>query len=172
MVRKYSLKQPSKYQIEQCRLFSEYSVNSSLDQYKKRNQNNKDKIISDIYYGKIAEFMVYNFLSSKSKKLNSPDLNIYSKYKKSFDADLVVDGINIHVKSHKVNSNFPVSWLFQKSDPLVRSINKDLLALVVLDKDSSYMYMHKSSDIEFDEPMKDSLKFSKVCVYEKKILNL
>jgi hypothetical protein len=160
----------TKYQEKQCELFSNYSVSSSLSEYKKRNQLDKDKIISDIYNGKIAEFLVYNFLISKGKILNSPDLNIYSGYKKSFDADLVLDNVNIHVKSHIINGIFPVSWVFQRTDPLVKSpSDKDYLALVVLDDRGSYMYLKKTSQVLFKDPVKDVLKRTKVCVYETDI---
>ena len=114
-----------------CHWFSKYSVFSSLSEYEKRNQFNEDKIINDIYNGKKAEFLVYNFLISKQKKLASPDLNIYERYNKSYDADLHLKNVNIHVKSHKVNGNFPVSWVFQKKDPLLLEVkNNNYLAFV------------------------------------------
>jgi len=168
---KIQLSKITKYQEKQCKLFSEFSVTSSLDEYEKRNQSNKDKITTDIYNGKEAEFMVYNFLISSSKKLNSPDLNIYDKFNKSYDADLVLKNANIHVKSHKVNSNFPVSWVFQKNDPLlVYRDEKDFLALVVINNDISYMYLNKISEVQFKEPIKESLKETKLCIYEKDLL--
>lgn len=163
----------TRYQEMQCKLFSEFSYKSSIDEYSRRGQSNTDKIINDIYNGKVAEFMVYNFLVGKGKELSSPDLNIYKKSKKSFDADLYVEDVNIHVKSHKVNNSFPVSWLFQKTDPLVRfKKSSDVLALVVIDVKESYMYLSRAAKIYFDEPIKESLKPTKVCVYEKKILDL
>jgi len=153
----------TEYQRLQCELFSRFSVFSSLDEYKRRGQADEDKIISDIYNGKVAEFMVYNFFIKKGRSLLSPDLNIYSKKMKSFDADLVIGDVNIHVKSHISNNIFPVSWMFQKNDPLPE---EDYLCLVV---DGSYMYIRKVSEVEFSEPVKKSLRRTKVCLYEKNL---
>ena len=159
------------YQNKQCDLFSKYSALSSFPEYKKRNQYNKDKIINDIYIGKSAEFLVYNFLISKQKQLAPPDLTIYKKHKKSYDADLRLKDVNIHVKSHKVNGNFPISWVFQKNDPLLlQRKDNDYLALVVMDKGVNNMYLKKIKDVVFKEPVKESLRKTKLCVYESDLL--
>lgn len=166
-----SLPNITDYQDMQCWLFAKYSYDSSLDEYRKRNQFNKNKIIKDIYNGKKAEFLVYNYLVRKGKKLNSPDVNIYDKRNKSYDADLSVDGINIHVKSHLKNENYPVSWVFQTKDPLLFKKNdNDYLALVVV-SDKSYMYVKYISKVSFKDPIKKVLKTNKSCVYEKDIRN-
>ena len=165
------LNQITEYQNKQCDLFSKYSVFSSLSEYEKRNQFDKDKIINDIYNGKKAEFLVYNFLISEQKKPTSPDLNIYEKYNKSYDADLCLENANIHVKSHKVSGNFPVSWVFQKKDPLLlKRKDDDYLALVVMDKDINYMHLQKIKDVVFKEPVKESLRETKLCIYESDFL--
>ena len=161
----------TQYQKEQCELFAKHSASSSLSEYKKRNQSDKDKIVSDIYNGKEAEFLVYNFLIAEKKKLESPDLNIYEGYRKSYDADLSVGDIDIHVKSHKVNSNFPVSWVFQKKDPLLsQAKDSDYIALVVMENGFNYMYLRKVSEVEFREPQKKSLRDTKACVYQRDLL--
>tara|TARA_R110002153_G_scaffold109109_5_gene249844 strand:+ start:473 stop:982 length:510 start_codon:yes stop_codon:yes gene_type:complete len=168
---KIQLNKITEYQNKQCILFSKYSVFSSLSEYEKRNQFNEDKIINDIYNGKKAEFLVYNFLISKQKKLASPDLNIYERYNKSYDADLHLKNVNIHVKSHKVNGNFPVSWVFQKKDPLLLEVkNNNYLALVVMNKDINYMYLKNIKDVSFKEPVKESLRNTKLCIYEHDFL--
>ncbi len=168
------LNEITEYQDEQCSLFAKHSVSTSLSEYKKRNQFNKDKIIDDIYNGKKAEFMVYNFLIAKQRKLSSPDLNIYERYDKSYDADLYLEDADahIHVKSHKVNGNFPVSWVFQKKDPLLlEARDNDYLALVVMDKGASYMYLKNIKDVVFRDPAKESLRKTKSCIYESDFLN-
>ena len=170
---RYNLDDITEYQHKQCVLFSRFSVYSSLDEYSRSNQKNKEKIVSDIYNGKKAEFMVYNFFLHKSYDLNSPDVNIYHKFMKSYDADLILTNVKLHVKSHKINTNFPVSWLFQKNDPLLTTTDENnFLSLVVIGLDESYMYLKRISEVEFKEPMKESLKDTKVCVYEKDLLNL
>jgi hypothetical protein len=170
---KIDLKKITQYQDEQCKLFSNFSVFSSLSEYKKRNQFDKDKIVNDIYNGKKAEFMVYNFLVSKNKQTTSPDLNIYEKHNKSYSPDLLLKNANIHVKSHVVNSNYPVSWVFQKKDPLIFDLkNNNFLALVVINEENNYMYLKKITEVKFEPPFKKSLEQTKVCVYEKDFLYL
>ena len=168
---KIQLNKITEYQDKQCELFSKYSVLSSLSEYKKRNQVDKDKIINDNYNGKKAEFLVYNFLISKKKELNSPDLNIYEKYNKSYDADLILKDVSIHVKSHNVSGNFPISWVFQKKDPLLSELkDNNFLVLVVMNKEINYMYLKKISEVDFKQPLKESLRMTKVCVYEADFL--
>lgn len=160
------LSNATEYQNRQCLLFASYSVATSINEYKKRNQLDVKKIELDIYNGKLAEFMVYNYLVSKGRILASPDLNIYQKYQKSYDSDLCVNGVKIHVKSHVSNKLYPVSWLFQKNDPLIITHNEDYLALVVFKFNKRYMYLKKRSEVSFLEPIKNSLKANKLCLYE------
>jgi hypothetical protein len=169
-MKKYILEPATEYQVKQCELFSHYSVDTSADCYKRRNQTNIEKIIKDIYYGKLAEFMVYNFLISKGKKPSVPDVTIYDKKRKSFDADIISGKNNIHVKCHKVNNLFAISWMFQKTDPLIiNGQDNDFLALVVLDEDESYMYLENIKNVIFGLPMKESLRKTKVCLYESSL---
>ena len=166
---KFILKQISEYQFKQCELFTKYSVNTSTDEYKRRMQFDVDKIKNDIYYGKIAEFMVYNYLVECDRNPTTPDLNIYLKDEKSYDADIFLDNIKLHVKSHLINQNYPVSWVFQKNDPLILNKNdNEFLALVVSEIDNAdyYMYLLNIKDAKFGELMKESLRLSKTCLYE------
>lgn len=167
-MKKYNLQKPDTYTLKRCKLFAEFSVQSSLDEYARRNQTNVDKIKLDIYRGKVAEFMVYNYLVDKGKNTTKPDLDVYDKDHKSFDADLVCEGVNLHIKSHFVNSRFPVSWVFQKKDKITRDSCSDYLSLVVINEDwDGWFYLEQAKLLRFKEPKKESLKASKVCVYEK-----
>lgn len=169
-IKKISLEPLSIYQIKQCELFSEYSFSTSIQKYSERNQNDIQKIKNDIFFGKTAEFLVYNYLNKKQKNPTAPDLNIYSATKKSFDADILIENAKIHVKSHKVNNNFPISWVFQQSDPLITHKDpNNYLALVVLDN-INYMYILNIMDANFKEPLKESLKNNKVCIYENDLI--
>ena len=166
-MKRIELVMPSVYQVRQSKLFAESSADTSLDEYEKRGQADKHKITKDIYSGKIAEFMVFKWLKEKGKDLLPPDLQIYEAGQKSFDADLISDSTKIHVKSHTINENYPISWLFQKKDSLVTApTENDFIALVVLSKEGCYMYLQKAKEVVFKEPLKESLKESKVCVYE------
>ena len=166
------LEQISQYQDMQCKLFAEHSVDTNIDMYRKRNQFDRRKIESDIYNGKKAEFMVYNYLRKKKYGCSLVDLNIYKSDDKSFDADLKSEGKNLHIKSHVVNNLYPVSWLFQKRDPLVVSpSSEDFMVFCVLSDDENYCYSIPSTKILYEEPKKDELKKTKTCVYESTLLN-
>ena len=86
-MKKFKLEKPDAYILERCKIFAAFSVDSSADEYARRNQNDINKIKIDIYRGKVAEFMVYNYLVSRGKHVTKPDLNIYDKHHKSFDSD-------------------------------------------------------------------------------------
>lgn len=177
-VKKIYLKKLTKYEKAQCKLFAEHSVSTHVDEYKRRGQEGIDKIKSDIYHGKVGEIMVYNYLMSMPgmSGVSPVDFHIFEDAKhKSYQADLKVGASNIHVKTHVVNKNFPVSWLFQKNDPLIRTDSvSEVLFLCVLDSRECYAYMTliKPDVIRFEEPMKDALKLTKVCVYEETLLDL
>ena len=170
-MKKFKLQKPDSYTLKRCEIFAEFSVQSSVDEYARRNQNDVDKIKLDIYRGKVAEFMVYNYLVGRGKNITKPDLEIYDKHHKSFDSDLTSEGVNIHVKSHFVNPKFPVSWVFQKKDKITRDAGDDYLCLVVMNESwDDWFYLEKAKLLDFREPKKQSLKATKVCIYEKDLL--
>lgn len=170
MVKRFDLKQVGDYQTQQCKLFAEYSTESSLEMYKDRNQLDEHKIFKDIFTGKLAEYMVYNYFIERNVNVSTPDLNIYNSNRKSYDADIRVDDIGIHVKSHEVNEIYPISWVFQKNDPLV--LHRDdstYLCLVVFNGAENYMYIVQVKEVDFKEPIKEKLRETKVCLYERDI---
>lgn len=102
-----------------CKKFAEESVTSSADKYARRQQFDIEKIKKDIFNGKIGEQGTWNCLSEFYPKLSQPDFEIYSKYQKSWDADLKdPSGIKIAVKSQNIDSAlaFGESWVFQIGD--------------------------------------------------------
>lgn len=160
------------YTRARCKIFSEFSVGTSKSEYARRNQNNLEKITLDIYRGKLAEFMVYNYMVGKGNKTTPPDLEIYNSWNKSYDADLVCNGQSLHVKSHFINKYYPVSWLFQKRDSLVSCESTgDFLCLVVMnDNGEAWFYIQKPEKKLFKKPQKESLQKTKVCIYENDLL--
>jgi hypothetical protein len=108
--------------------------------YKTRTQNNvkEEKLISDIYLGKMAEFAVWNFLHKQKKNATFPDINVYESYRKNYDADIMIGETKVHVKSCSEN-NYGNSWVFRPSDPIVSNPDEnDFVALVVLTKQSTF----------------------------------
>ena len=160
--------------MEECMKFAEKSVGTSLSEYARRNQNNLDKIKLDIFRGKVAEFQVWRYLTEKARDVNPPDLGIYTKYEKSYDADLVCNGMQLHVKSHWRENNYPVSWVFQKRDKLTYApSDKDYLCLVIMQTDfTSTLDIRHAKNVNYSPPKKASLAKTKICIYEKELPRL
>ena len=161
---KISLEPVSQYQAMLAYEFAKHCVDSNRDEYARRNQTNISKILTDINEGKLAEYQVFNTLMLKGKNPSPPDIMIYGKNDKSFDADITCGLINVHVKSCSGTSPFGNSWIFQPNDELVtRPTETDYLALCVLGEES-YMYLVKAADMEYTSPVKDNL--DKGVIYE------
>ncbi len=164
---KIELRKPSKYEQRICKVFAEECAVSNTNEYSRRNQSNLEKVTQDIYYGKIAEVLVHDYLVSKKKNPSAPDFMIYDSRSKSFDADIKVHTKNIHVKSCLVTSGFPNSWLFQPNDPIIKNKSEDdILALVVLSS-KPYMYFRTINQSKLSKPLKATL--NKVAIYERDI---
>lgn len=117
---------PSHYVLKRVFEFASKRMGGSKDLYTYRGEKNLSKMEEDIIIGTLGEYAVYNYCKKKGYKCSRPDLKIYEKRRKSFDADLTC-GIDsketkIHVKSQSVKSvkRYGQSWLFQRSDSLVK----------------------------------------------------
>lgn len=161
---KRPLNQPTEYEEQISLLFAHNCAKTNYKQYAERNQDNTKKIVQDIYNGKIAELLVHRYLVEKGKRCSAPDFVIYPAHYKSFDADLVCEGINIHVKSCIPSDKWSNSWCFQPNDSLVKNpqIN-DFLALVVLG-DNPYFRLVRADSVKYAAPRKRGL--NKSVIYE------
>lgn len=123
-------------EISKCKKFAQDVVGTNVDRYAERNQFDVDKIIDDIFVGKLAEYASYKLLLSRGKQVKEPDTQVYSARKKSFSADLT-DGINhYHVKCMKKSTaeRFGLSWSFQIEDKLVaKPADTDVMILCEID---------------------------------------
>ena len=167
-----TLPKPHAEIMQKCMKFADKSAGSSSDEYARRNQHNLEKIKLDIFRGKVAEYQVWRYLTDKARVVSPPDIGIYDRYHKSFDADLVCNGAQLHVKSHFRNGNFPVSWVFQKKDKLTYApSDNDYLCLVTMEQDfTSTLYIRSAKDVTYSAPKKESLRASKVCIYQGDLL--
>lgn len=172
-LKKINLVAPSSYQEKLCSLFSAEVYITNKDMYSSRNQNNEDKVKSDIYFGKMAEFAVYNYLLSINRKCSTPDIMIYQAKQKSYDADLIVnDSVPLHVKSCINSPTYGNSWVFQPNDSLVNSPNEnETIALVVMEYNLTFSgYIVKATDVIdlYKPPRKAEL--NKKVLYEKDLI--
>ncbi|NJO65839.1 MAG: hypothetical protein HC836_49545 [Richelia sp. RM2_1_2] len=163
-MKKILLKLPSKYQEKLCDFFGNAVLSTNEDMYFKRNQENREKLLQDLINGKKAEYMMFNYLHSVGKKVSPPDIMVYQVQSKNFEADLLFGKIKIHVKSCLQESIFPISWVFQPEDELVKNpTSNDFLALVVM-SDNPYCYLIAASEVKYGNPIKESL--NKAVIYE------
>lgn len=145
-VKKFALPKVSDYERKLCADFSVEAVKVSYDHYKKRNNADKSKIQNDIFYGKLAEVMVFKLFKSHKKPITAPDFMIYDADAKSFEADFLSNGKNVHVKSCLADSFNSNSWVFQITDPLVKNPQPpDFLMLCIL-AEVSYGYLLRAVD--------------------------
>jgi hypothetical protein len=155
-------------------LFSKEVYSTNKDQYDKRNQTNKSKVESDIYIGKMAEFAVWNFLVDQGKPATFPDIMIYPKEMKSFDADITSGDIKVHVKSCMDVSQFPNSWVFQPNDSLCTSPSeKEFIAFVICypaKKFEAYFVSALKVIGMYRPPRKEGL--DKKVIYEENLITL
>ena len=169
LYKRFNIAAATDEQKAQAKRFAQQSVGTSYDYYaNNRGQSDINKIVRDIYIGKCTEFSVYNLYAEHGCSV--PDLDIYDTYGKSYNGDLTIDDMYIHVKSY-YPSLWYTSWVFEPSDPLISSpSDKDYLALCDLRHDGSgYAYMIKADKCLhlYKDPVAKRLKDKKKCLYLK-----
>lgn len=154
---------------KQCEQFAEVVVSTNKDKYAKRNQYNVEVIQKQILEGKVAEWGVWLHFLSLDKELSEPDMNIYSKNKKSFDADLTFEDLKFHIKSQNFQSmqRYGRSWMFQVEDPLFRNAEDNDWCVFCLLKSRivDIIIVEQFNKLVFGEPKLDKLKGIKKVVY-------
>lgn len=138
--------------------FSKDVINSNLEKLASRGQQESFKIYNDILQGKVCEFFVHERLDHCSH----PDIKVYPKSRKSFDADLTCLGYNIHVKSCKKEDKIH-SWVFQPEDNNFG--DTDTFALCLIDNKLNVDFkIFKYKDLIFKPPLNPNL--NKKVVYK------
>jgi hypothetical protein len=117
--------------MNDCLQFAKDSSNSNDGMYARRGQVNNMKTMMDRYYGKIAEWATFDYLTKLNLHPIEPDMKIYDVKDKSYGADIQTVDFDFHVKSCEIKEN--PSWVFQRdSDPLVISpVERDLIVVTV-----------------------------------------
>ena len=173
-IKKKILISPNFYQKLLCELFMKEVYSTNKEQYEKRNQTNKNKVQSDIYIGKMAEFAVWNYLIKCNKLATFPDIGIYPKNLKSFDADIISKDIKVHVKSCNDIGVFPNSWLFQPNDTLCTfPSDKDFIAFVVCYPDNKFeSYFIQANKIINLYKIPIKINLNKKVIYEEDLIKI
>lgn len=161
-----------------CQEYARNELESTFAQKNRRNQFNKNAMVHQTTTGKLAEWGVALHCMDKAKNITDPDMKIYKAAGKSFDADLQLDGEDLHVKSQSVDSaqRFGTSWMFQygghgfgHTDPLLKKQNGSV-AFCVVDFEQKSVTIHGICNFDtlrkrLREPVKESLKKTKRCIY-------
>lgn len=152
--------------IKDCENFANKVITTNVDKYRTRNQFQADMIKKQIIQGKIAEFGVYYFFDGRCSE---PDLEVYPKQNKSFDADLHLSNINLHIKSQSKESEarYSKSWVFQAEDPLFKNASdNDLCVFCTVDNDEvEISLVKKFKNVKFGEPKLAKFRDIKRMVY-------
>ena len=173
--KKVKLTAPSSYQEKLCSLFAENVFHTNEDMYVRVNKRDPKIVKEQIYSGKLAEYAVFNLLVANYDIVTAPDIMIYDKSKKSYDADIVAGGKNIHIKSCFSGQKYPISWLFQPTDGVTKTpTENDILALVIYEGGQDFSaYFVKAIDVldKYENPIKEELvKLGKKMLYETTII--
>lgn len=157
--------------------FAKKEYETSWKQRAKRKQTNKQRIIQQNITGKIGEFAVMFHFLDQDRDISSPDMEIYT-YKKSFDADLRLDGVGLHVKSQSRDSYDRLgkkTWTFQyggsgsgHKDPLIYKKLTENVVFVYVDGMETEIYgpyAWEAIQPLLKDPVIDRLKGIKKCIY-------
>lgn len=163
---------------QKCYDFALKCVLTNQDEYSRRNQTNKQKIIEDIKIGKIGEFAAKSYLETYSKsQISKPNLKIYLAKNKKHDYDLVdlYDNFNFSVKTQRLEDikKYGKSVLFQKNyiDRIKNKYSKNHNLIYCLhDSENKFIIIDKElgfGDIfnMLEEPKLDKLKGNKYAIY-------
>ena len=156
--------------------------------YEDSNQFNKKKIQNDHFVSKIGEEAVRLLFEQYEKKVEGPDYTIYKGKNKSWEEDLVIDGLPLAVKTQKKSAalKYGLSWTFQfsgyRKDPVLKSPEAWVCFVeyndVYLNKRNQTHFCkvfppYKIKELVFREPKLPYLKGKKKVVYAedfKKVL--
>lgn len=155
--------------FKRCMQFANDIIDTNYSFYKTREQNNRDRILFQIAYGKLAEWIAYIHIVSHGVWCTPPDMNVYDEDSKTYDADLVSEKYDIHVKSQTKESmeQYGASWMFQDNDPLImRPSNRDYLFFIIIktpQEANIVKHLNANKVLElYKDPVVDKLKSKRV----------
>jgi len=147
--------------------------------YSGRNQTDMLKITRQALFGKIAEFGVYN--STLFNGFSKPDLAVYKGVDKSWESDLSNKKFKLAVKSwSSTQSKTVMSWVFQWKDlsgggndsEMFLKGSNEIICCTLVDYTemitqvvSVFTVAEAVENKWFQEPVKESLKGIKKCIY-------
>ena len=135
----------------------------------------KKKIHDDHFIGKLGEEAVCMIFRSRNCTVQGPDYQIYSGKQKSWTADLVINELDVAVKTQRRSAanRYGLSWTFQDSpkrrDPILDMENAWVCLVIYEDLKSGYecvVYpLRKIKQLIFEAPRLRKFVGKKQAVY-------
>ncbi|NJK45060.1 MAG: hypothetical protein HC933_12930 [Pleurocapsa sp. SU_196_0] len=148
-------------------------VHATLD-YADSNQRSR-KVRGDHHSGKLGEEAVRLVYASFGVPVEGPDYTIYTGRRKSWEADLTVDGAALHVKTQTSRASllYGLSWLFQdssaRSDTALKQL-EEWVCFVLLDEEKLRARVfppQQMKSLKFSEPALAHLQGKKRVAYAR-----
>lgn len=161
--------------LKKAQDFANASLESRQAKLQRRGQSNTEKIKADIECGVISEYAVWWWALWNFDYCTEPDLTVYTAKKKTWQPDLRVGDIGLHVKTYS-NPKWS-SWVFthcpsrRDVDPIIYSPQlTDMFVLTYTNIEEQYVqikYFCSAFDVRhsYEEPLLPQLKFSKRVLY-------
>ena len=150
------------------------SVVSTVN-YRDSNQSVKKKIRDDHFVSKLGEEAVRMVFEARDCKVEGPDYKVYAGKGKSWEADLIVNELDVAVKTQRRSAanRYGLSWTFQDSlerrDPILDIPDAWVCLVVYEDLKEGYECMvyplRKIKQLIFEAPRLKKLVGKKQAVY-------
>jgi len=150
--------------------------------YRDSNQSRKSKIQDDHFISKLGEEAVKAVFEKRGNKVIGPDYKIYDGRKKDWKSDLLVNGIEVAVKTQKKSAanKYGLSWTFQNSeirkDPILKNPESWVCFVECDDSDEKFSCTVfpplKIKRLRFKEPKLPHLKGKKKVVYAEDLARI
>lgn len=143
--------------------------------YRDSNQAAKKKIQDDHFISKLGEEAVCMIFKSRNCEVKGPDYDIYARKQKSWSADLMINTLDVAVKTQRRSTakRYGLSWTFQDSskrrDPILNMPDTWVCLVVFEDLKPNYgcvVYpLRKIKQLIFEAPRLSKLIGKKQAVY-------
>lgn len=160
--------------IEQQALEFAIAVTKTVN-YKDSNQSIQEKIRDDHFVSKLGEEAVRILFQSRNCLVDGPDYGVYEARRKSWAADLKINGLEVAVKTQRRSAanRYGLSWTFQDSperhDPILDMADAWVCLVVFEDlkeETECLVYpLRKIRQLVFEPPRLSKLAGKKQSVY-------
>jgi len=159
--------------VARAKVFAEAVIDTV--NYRDSNQAAKKKIHDDHFVSKLGEEAVRFVFIERNCEVKGPDYNIYPREQKSWSADLVINALDVAVKTQRRSAanRYGLSWTFQDSlkrrDPILDITDAWVCLVVYEDLKPDHICLvyplRKIKQLIFEAPRLSKLVGKKQSVY-------